>query len=463
MGEGLFSDLKGFCFSTWHFRRSQLNFPAVFSPVHPRFRAIAFGLFSAFLLFMAFNIHSRAEPFSYRSQIYSDKSGYYVYLPATFIYGFEGEWTREKLPGDAKQDGFQLSSEGRIQTKYPAGVALMQVPFWLLTHYVVAPLAGAPADGYSSVYHGMIDVAAVTYTCLAFLLLWSFLRGYFSERVSFWTLAAFGVGSSIFYYAAVESGMSHAYSLFACSLFLYAVKRINRDQKLTFWGALCLGLSAGLLIATRPTNVFILPTYFFLDLSEKSLLKARFRRLLSPGGGLALLVMILICLPQLLYWKYAYGEWLVYSYAGESFKNWDAPRLLRLWFAPRNGLFSHVPLLMLSMAGLVIMWRQRQQNRLFLSILFFGISYLFASWWSWNFGCGFGIRAFVDYFPFLMLPFGFVLEKVGAGQKPIPWVFGIAVSLLALFSWKNMYLYDLCFFGEYDWDWRPWLALMGKI
>ena len=61
--------------------------------------------------------------------------GYYVYLPATFIYGgFTKEAVRDTnyirpWPGTDK-----------IYTKYTSGVAVLEAPFFALAHLLSSPL-----------------------------------------------------------------------------------------------------------------------------------------------------------------------------------------------------------------------------------------------------------------------------------------------------------------------------------
>ena len=43
------------------------------------------------LLLITINKHIRRQPNTYDSEIFADKAGYYVYLPATFIYNWNGQ------------------------------------------------------------------------------------------------------------------------------------------------------------------------------------------------------------------------------------------------------------------------------------------------------------------------------------------------------------------------------------
>jgi hypothetical protein len=51
-------------------------------------KTTSFAFLSIILFFATLNLHSRSGEFNYHSEIFSDKAGYQVYLPALFIYNF---------------------------------------------------------------------------------------------------------------------------------------------------------------------------------------------------------------------------------------------------------------------------------------------------------------------------------------------------------------------------------------
>jgi hypothetical protein len=66
-------------------------------------RILILGVF----IFLTLNRHSRTGVFTYQSEIWADKAGYYVYLPSLFIYGFDASSFPDSI--DVKTgDGFHL-------------------------------------------------------------------------------------------------------------------------------------------------------------------------------------------------------------------------------------------------------------------------------------------------------------------------------------------------------------------
>jgi hypothetical protein len=413
------------------------------------------ALLAVLTLWLTFNLHSRTGHLTYKSELFGDKAGYYIYLPATFIYGFDGG----KVPTGLSEKtgkGFYVDSLGKICTKYPVGVALMQSPFFLATHHLIAPLLGDAADGFSMPYHRMVDVAAWAYLMLGLLILARVLGEYFKPPIVWATLLCFLLGTNLFYYYAVESGMSHVYSFFLVAALIRLTQKIHRRGVLSWGLGLLLGLVCGLLIVTRFTNAMVLSVLLFWDAGTLRELKGRVRLFLRSPGSLAIPVIPLVLASlQMCYYQYLTGDPFLYSYPNESF-DFAHPELLRIWLSPHNGLFPYAPTMVFALVGLGRMVHQRLAGGWYGIVLFLATSYVFASWWQWFFGCSFGSRPFVEYFPVFMLPFGHFLVWVSTQSRPLKFsIYGL-LGLLAIVNVKTSYLYVLVFLGENDWDWGYW-------
>ncbi|MBK6858838.1 MAG: hypothetical protein IPG95_00905 [Saprospiraceae bacterium] len=118
-----------------------------------------------FLVTLALNRHSKAGLYNYHSEIYADKAGYNVYLPATFIYSFNANAFPDSI--DIKTgNGFRLDkTNNKVITKYPYGVALLQAPFWLIAYFI-----DRDKTGYSKIFHSAVDVSAVFYLLIGIFL-----------------------------------------------------------------------------------------------------------------------------------------------------------------------------------------------------------------------------------------------------------------------------------------------------
>lgn len=414
---------------------------------------------TAFMLFLSFNIHSKSGYFNYHSEIWADKAGYYVYLPAALKYGFNPDQFPDSI--DVKTGkGFQLDyMNGKVRTKYNYGVALMQLPFYLIADFLANPL-GQERNAFSPVYHWSLNVAAVFYLMAGMLLLGLFLKKHFRKLVVWLVLFSILAGTNLFYYSMDETGMSHVYSFFLFSLFLYLLQQTGFLQRKFTFQHVMLSFVAGLILVIRPSNFLFLLFAFFLFAGNKEAGQVRIRYFFRPAFLFAsLLIVLLVFLPQFLYWNYLHDSFIVYTYKGEGF-SWLQPAITTVLFAPRNGLFLYNPFFLVILASFVIMIKKNQWNGSLISLLFIVLLYVVSSWWDPTFGCSFGARNFVEYTAVFSFPLAHLYQRI-LQQKILPrLLIWLVILLLILVNLKLTYTYDDCFFGSGTWDWQEYLRLL---
>lgn len=413
-----------------------------------------FGL----LLFLNFNRHSKHGSFNYHGELYADKAGYHVFLPALFYYNFDANQFPENIDWKTGT-GFKLdSNKGKVLTKYPVGVAILQLPFFSLGA-VIDHFNGATQDlGYTVVQHKMIGLSTIFYFVLGLLLLFKSFDDSINARTKYLLLFLVVFGSNVFFYITRDAGLSHGYSFFIFSGLLYFLTRfLTRDGS---WKSITLFVVFSVLgCLIRPINVvFIgLASLCFLIPYWKQLVHKK--ALVFKGILVAIPFVLLLLLPQLLYYKYAFGDWFAYSYDDERFLYWLNPKLARVWFAPANGLLLYSPIYLLFVLGLFQYWKVHKLQTVLIALLFLSVSYLYASWWTPGLGCGYGHRGFIEFMPFFSLP---ILHHLTSWKNKtwmmVASVIGLAyIILLVHFQYK----YDGCWYGNGYWDWQELLLILG--
>ncbi len=406
-------------------------------------------------LFLTFNRHSKSGYFNYHSEIWVDKAGYYVYLPAALKYGFNPDRFPDSI--DYRTGlGFRLDHEhGKVLTKYTYGVALMQLPFFLFADIMAKPLDFKP-DGFSPIYHWSLNVASVFYLVIGFFFLGKYLRFHFSDKIITLVLLTLFLATHLYYYSIDETGMSHVYSFSLFSVFLYLLEKTGFLKNTEILERVIFGIICGLIVLIRPSNVLFLTAYLFLDSGSFLIIIERIKRFFNVHiffpvciGGL------LIVVPQFVYWHYASGSPFIYSYGSEGF-NWTSPKTLQTWFSPDNGLFLYVPIFILIVASLILMIRSRKENGWYLLGLFLVLSYLFSSWYEWDFGCSFGARSFVEYLAILSIPVAILYQKASEAGTRKKLAVGLLILVFAIYNLKMTYSYDGCFQGSKNWDWKAY-------
>jgi hypothetical protein len=132
---------------------------------------IIFAFIFGLLLFLNFNRHSKHGSFNYHSEIWADKAGYQVFLPALLYYNFDASQFPEDIARNTGT-GFSLDTKNnKVLTKYPIGVAVLQSPFFALGAIIDKITHTSEPLGYTATQHKMIGLSTVFYSTIGLLLL----------------------------------------------------------------------------------------------------------------------------------------------------------------------------------------------------------------------------------------------------------------------------------------------------
>jgi hypothetical protein len=419
-------------------------------------RVVVWAVILSTLAFLVTDRQQHNGYFNWRTNLWADQAGYYIYSPALFIYGFDASRLPENI-AERTGDGFSVNEEGKIITRYTSGVAIMQAPVFLCVH-LAARLIGQKQDGFSGIYHWVPSIAAILYSFLGIMLLWHYLKFYFNRKIAFFSILTIYTGTNLLYYAIDATGMSHIYSFFLFSLLLLASKLFfteNQPQKQTIY-FLLVSLTSAFIILVRPTNLAFIGLVFLLDISSWKEFLMRLQKVLQIKY-----ILILVCsafivfLPQMLYWNYSSGSYFTDSYEGYGFTNWASPQIIPFLFSPNNGLFPYNPVYVLIFASLFYMIWKKNLNGYYILFVFLGLVYVFSSWFIYSFGCGFGSRNFVEYTAVFALPLGILYHDI---SKRSQWIIILPVIFIMI-NLKLIYSFDKCF-NSGDWDWNEYVYLL---
>ncbi|HNY02189.1 MAG TPA: hypothetical protein PKG48_06370 [Bacteroidales bacterium] len=422
--------------------------------------AALFALLFAVCLLLAFRMNFKDGKPAGNGVFASDKSIYYVYLPATFIYG----WDVNRFPHrcDTLYRGFILDyKKGKVVNKMTCGVAILWTPFFLATHTIAKVFALQP-DGFSLFYQKMALIPPVFFLLLGLFFLRRFLGRYFTGFVPWAVVLTVFTATNLWYFSLAEGLMSHVHSFFLFALFLYLLKRFidgeSRSYRLFAW--LCLVFALAVLI--RPTNVIITLWFLLLDVKTGHDVLRRLRILLRPSWLLTFLgVTFLVLLPQMIYWKYVSGHFLHYSYGNEGFINWKNPVILPVWFSPFNGLFAYNPAVLFFVAGALWMVFRRKQNGRLIVLTFLLVTYMAGSWHMWFFGGSYGARPFIEYYTLLSVGLGWMLTW--AFRHPNHLYRATLLLMLVGCSWFNLRMIDHNYwYNGSTWDWDEYRTRVEK-
>ncbi|MCC2547067.1 hypothetical protein LJY25_11465 [Hymenobacter sp. BT175] len=375
---------------------------------------------------------SRAE-----ASISWDASGYYMYLPATIVYQdlkqvkFLPEITRKYEPSPISDQIFKHEKSGNYVMKYSSGLALQELPFFLVAHALAEPL-GFPADGFSPPYQFAVQLASVLVCLLGLWLARKALVPRFGEWPTAFALVILVVGTNYLDYAAINGAMTHNWLFTWYTVLLLLVPAFYRRPSVG--RALGVGAVIGIMTLTRPTELMavLIPLLWGLQPSMASVRERlgfwqqHWLKLVSAAVVGALFISI-----QPLYWHYATGDWIVYSYQNQGF-SWLRPHLWNGIFSFQSGWLTYSPLSVLPLLGLLVLRRQEQEG--FWAILVFMliaiyVAYAWDIWW-------YGGRAMVQSYGVMVWPLAALMRWLGSHRR---WAVAAAV-FVGLGFYFNLWL-----------------------
>ncbi len=351
----------------------------------------------------------------WQSILESDAKGYYAYLPATFVYqdlnfGFFDKIEKEKYFNENLFFDYRHQVHGKNVNKYYCGTAIMQTPFFLIAH-LLTKISGGDADGYSKLYMIAVNLAAIFYLLVGLFYFEKILKNFAINAVNI-LLIVFSMvfATNIFLYAVVDPGMSHIYSFFCFTIFIYHGIEYFKDLKTS--RLFLIAFLLGLIILIRPVNGLLLLSLPFLAGSSEQFVKGVLYLFKNPLVFLTCFLLFFgIIAIQLLCYKIQVGHWMVYSYGEEGFNFLD-PQIFNILFSYKKGLFIYTPITFLAMSGYYYLWKQNPFRAKSLMLFMAVVTYVLSSWWNWWYGGSFSSRVYLEYLPFFFIPLAMTLQNL---------------------------------------------------
>ncbi len=378
-----------------------------------------------------------------------DAMGYYIYLPAHFIYGdlrtmaFAPKIIAEYAPTVGFYQAFQVPGAplGHLVTKYPIGMAILEAPFFGIGH-LMAKALGYPPDGFSAPYQISIAYGGVLYAVGGLAILRRVMLRYFSDFLTALTLVLVVLGTNFTQYGIYDSAMVHGVCFALYAVLLWGTLRWHETPRRRW--ALLIGATLGLLVIVRPSEAvaLVLPLLWGIDsvaaLRAKGALALRY----WPHLALAAVAGLLAVSPQLFYWKWATGHWLFYSYEEQSF-SFLHPHLRQVLFSYRKGWLTYTPLALLALVGFWPLWRQARPIAVAVLVYTVLNLWIVSAWDIWWYGGSFGQRAMVQSYAALSLPLAALLSRwpgsaPADGEAP-PWRSLMAWPVLVMLVTLNLF------------------------
>ncbi len=379
-----------------------------------------------------------------------DVFGYYLYLPATFIYddlSLQNSDTILKIIDDYNiSNTFYQANKlenGNWVIKYSMGLSIFYSPFFFTAH-IIAQNTDYVANGFSLPYQNSIAYGLLIYTILGIWFLRKILLRFFSDKLASLIMISIILGTNYFNLTTFNNLMSHNMLFFTYTIILWLTIRWHETFKIKH--AILLGVFIGLAILSRPVElVCILIPVFWNVYDKESFVEKRKLFLKYRNHVLGLVIsIILIGIPQLIYWKITSGKFFFYSYQnpGEGFEFlW--PYTLKFLFSFRKGWLIYTPIMIFAILGFYYLYKNNRKIFFALFIYFIINLWVVSSWSCWHYAASFSSRAIMQSYAIMAIPLGyFFMSILGKNNFKkylilILTIFFIILNLFQIWQYNN--------------------------
>lgn len=340
-----------------------------------------------------------------------DALGYYIYLPAAIIYNdaTKLEWFPEidstyDVSGGVLYQA-QKADNGNYVFKYLGGIAVMQIPAFLVGH-VIALSSNYKANGFSPPYQYSLAFGAIFYCIFGLFLLRGILLRYFSDLATAISLILLVLATNLIQYISIDSIMSHSYIFFLYVLVIYTTIRWHLKPSV-LWASLT-GLIIGIATICRPTEaiMFIIPLLWNTQNKEASAHKWKIVKENQSHIIYAIIFGFVGILPQLIYWKLTAGTFVFNVGSKWVFLN----PFFRVLFGWEKGWFIYTPVVILFIIGFFFIKKYPFRK----SIIVFSLLNIWVviAWFDWRYGASYSTRALTQSYPVFALGFTAVIDRI---------------------------------------------------
>ena len=373
----------------------------------PRLTTLAILVIMSIVLFTLF---SQKHWVNDGSVISGDAKVYYTYLPAIFINDdLQLTDLEPYLQSGEQKIWYNLTADGTKYIKGTYGMSLLYSPFFFAGH-ILASIMGEPMDGFSYPYRLCLSFCGVFYLLISLLFLSKLLLRYFEDYTVAITLLVVIIGTNAFYHFSEAMMYTHGPSFMLLSILLYCSVKWFDSHKWKW--TIAIGVCGALLSLIRPIDFVFVLFIPLLAIGSTKDVKSRIREMWEKRNHFILigLIFIVVFTPQFIYNYSVSGSIFFYSYEDESFF-FGNPQFWKVLFSYRNGWLVYSPLMIFSIFGLPILFKQRKRLMLYTTVACAVYLFILASWWCWWYA-GFGNRAVINLYPILAIPLAALIQYV---------------------------------------------------
>lgn len=381
-----------------------------------------------------------------------DVFGYYLYLPATFIYDDpmlnDRTWVEqvnEKHHFTATVYQIAETPDHKPMYFFLMGMSFLYLPFFLLGHGIAA-VFGFPMDGFSEPYQYSLVFGGIVYTFIGLVFLRKLLLRLFSDKMVALLLIILLFTTNATHHLITKNLETVNFLFFLMCWLIYATMRWHESFKRKH--LVQIGIAISLMALIKPTEVIVVLVPLLWGINSKQTFKAKWQ--LIKQYKYHFIQVLLLCLfigsPQIAYWYTKTGSFIFDSYQNPGIGlDLLSPHILPVLFSGLKGWFVYTPIMVFGVIGLFFFVPKSAPFRWAFLIYFILCFYIISSWTEWWYGAAFSLRPIIICYPILLIGLGYFLLKIQS--MVLRWSLGVAILFFTFLNqfqiWQlNNYIYD---------------------
>jgi hypothetical protein len=396
-----------------------------------------------------------------------DVFGYYLYLPATFIY--DDPMLNDRTWVENVNEKHHLTATIYQITETPdhqpmyfflMGMSFLYLPFFLLGHGI-AGIFGYPMDGFSEPYQYSLVFGGIVYTFIGLVFLRKLLLRLFSDKMVSLLILILLFTTNATHHLTTKNLETVNFLFFLMCWLIYATMRWHESFKRKH--LVQIGIAISLMALIKPTEVIVVLVPLLWGVNSKQTLKNKWQIIKQYKIHFfqVLLICLLIGSPQIAYWYSKTGSFIFDSYQNPGIGlDLLSPHILPVLFSGLKGWFVYTPIMIFGVVGLFFLVPKSAPFRWAFLIYFILCFYIISSWTEWWYGAAFSLRPIIICYPILLIGLGYLLLRIQSSI--LKWSMAVGVLFFTFLNqfqlWQmNNYIYD-----PYRTTWAYYKAIFLK-
>ncbi len=332
----------------------------------------------------------------------------------------DSPWAEDFGPDGIRNLPRQGSS---VINKYPVGISLIEAPLLLLGRLtgpvIQMPSDAARAPGWTAVSVLIVAAGLFLMSAIGLCALYIRLTREFGSLAAITGVVCCWIGTSLFYYSAVNPFMAHGAAFALVVLLVLQAERIHQASVLNTRAMVLAALTSGLLFLVRPQQILLVPVLAAIWPRSVWLDRRNYAAIIWSAA-----VFTLVCLVQPLFHFINVGRFSFNAYAdgGEVF-HWFHPDWYTVLLSSHRGLLFFSPVVIVAAVRLLYPQTLSFCERVFLAHGVVQI-YLIMCWSSPEQGNSFGARMWCEAAPlvaFFIARLTVAIDRSGVASFTAAW------------------------------------------